>query len=126
MGISTNAQRVVRIYRGSTKVWEDDSNEYIPIKLADGVSGWLGIIIDPQNKQQGLIAGFVIAGGNRHLGDVQTNKKIAKVTIGCVNEENGYSYPTITVSGTSIDCDGSFGSSPVDIRKNDFGTIKFS
>lgn len=37
MGISTNAQRVVRIYRGSTKVWEDPAyGEWQDIVWSDG------------------------------------------------------------------------------------------
>ncbi|MCI2018892.1 MAG: hypothetical protein LKJ60_04725 [Lentilactobacillus buchneri] len=83
MAIQTNAQRITRIYRGTTKVWEDTSRKFISISPVgmDPTYNELGVLVDENNPAVGYLMGWFQAKDNPiNVGDVIGTFKEALVT----------------------------------------------
>lgn len=83
MAIQTNAQRITRIYRGTTKVWEDTSRKFVsisPVKM-DPTYNELGVLVDENNPAVGYLMGWFQAKDNPiNVGDVIGTFKEVLVT----------------------------------------------
>lgn len=65
MPISTNAQKVNKIYRGSSKIFEDGSSDFYPLEYIEDIlplnrRNATGIMVDPTNPTKGELTGSLI------------------------------------------------------------------
>ena len=106
MTISTNAQRITRIYRGSNKVFQESGSNFYPLIYAQPAyrSGLVGIASDPSNPKQGYLIGAFRFTSElewfQQFGTIQTDKKIngtASMTV-----PDGYGTVQLTITDNKV------------------------
>lgn len=88
MAISTNAQKVQKVYRGAKKVFQDDSSKLIDIELSSLFSGFAAIKIDKNDSTKGYLFGIVeytnFPAGLKHgdvIGTIKSSRNVSNVSL---------------------------------------------
>lgn len=77
MTISTNAQRITRIYRGTTKVFQDQSQNCYPV-ISSKTSTLMTFVVDSNDSSKGYLIGGVFnnTNGETDLGVIKTDRLV--------------------------------------------------